>query len=65
MPPGPRRLLIHVGPPKTGTSAVQHYLRSEATPGLIYPEAGRWADGAHHNLVFNFFEDRSCPEVVA
>lgn len=65
MPAAPRRLLIHVGPPKTGTSAVQHYLRSEATPGLLYPEAGRWADGAHHNLVFNFFEDRRRPEVVA
>lgn len=65
MPAASRRLLIHVGPPKTGTSAVQHYLRSEQTPGLIYPEAGRWADGAHHNLIFNFFEDRRRPEVVA
>lgn len=65
MPTAPRRLLIHVGPPKTGTSAVQHYLRSEATPGLLYPQAGRWDDGAHHNLVFNFFEDRRRPEVVA
>jgi hypothetical protein len=60
-----RRLIIHVGPPKTGTSAVQHYLCGGATPGLLYPQAGRWEDGAHHNLVFNFFEDRRRPELLA
>jgi hypothetical protein len=59
-----RTLFLHVGPPKTGTSAVQHYLRSHKTPGLLYPEAGRWADGAHHNLVFNYFEDFRRAEVV-
>jgi hypothetical protein len=52
-----RVLYIHVGPPKTGTTAVQDVLRVHDNTVVIYPQAGRWADGSHHNLVFNFFRD--------
>lgn len=52
-----RILYIHVGPPKTGTTAVQDVLRVHDNAVVIYPQAGRWADGSHHNLVFNFFRD--------
>ena len=57
-------LFIHVGPPKTGTSAVQHLLRSHDDSVVIYPKTALWADGSHHNLVFNFYGDFRRPEVV-
>lgn len=59
-----RRLFIHVGPPKTGTSAVQHIFRTHDDSSLIYPKVGLWADGAHHNLVFNFYQEFTHPQVV-
>jgi len=52
-----RILYIHVGPPKTGTTAVQDVLRVHDNSVVIYPQAGRWAGISHHNLVFNFFRD--------
>jgi hypothetical protein len=60
-----RRLFIHVGPTKTGTSAVQHLLARHDGPDVLYPKVGQWSDGAHHNLVLNYFGDRSRPEMVA
>jgi hypothetical protein len=57
------RLFVHVGPPKTGTSAIQHVLRTHDDSSVVYPKVGLWRDGAHHNLVFNFFEDFARPEV--
>lgn len=45
---------MHCGPTKTGTSAIQAYLRSVPLPGLIYPETGQWPDGAHHKLIKAF-----------
>lgn len=48
----PRALILHCGPPKTGTSALQAHLTSNAPQGLLYPETGRWPDGAHHLLTF-------------
>jgi hypothetical protein len=57
-------LFIHVGPPKTGTSAIQHLLRSHDDSVVIYPKTALWADGSHHNLAFNFYADFRWPEVV-
>jgi hypothetical protein len=57
-------LFIHVGPPKTGTSAIQHLLRSHDDSVVIYPKTALWADGSHHNLAFNFYGDFRRPEVV-
>ncbi|MBV9584077.1 MAG: hypothetical protein JO213_04230 [Alphaproteobacteria bacterium] len=59
-----RKLLIHVGPAKTGTSAVQHVLRQHDNSLIVYPKVGLWADGAHHNLVFNFYGDFGRPEII-
>ena len=59
-----RVLYIHVGPPKTGTSAVQDVLRSQDNTVLVYPKCGQWGDGSHHNLVFNFFGDYARAETV-
>jgi hypothetical protein len=60
--PAPR-LFLHVGPEKTGTSAIQHILRQHDDTVVCYPKVGLWADGAHHNLVLNFFQNFSRPEV--
>ncbi|MFK7751702.1 MAG: hypothetical protein AB8B51_04060 [Sedimentitalea sp.] len=49
-----RRLILHCGPPKTGTSALQAHLIAAPPTGLTYPETGRWPDGAHHLLTFSF-----------
>ncbi len=43
---------MHVGAPKTGTSAVQHVLRSTPPRGLYYPQTGQWPDGSHHRIAF-------------
>ncbi|OYV34417.1 MAG: hypothetical protein B7Z80_21270 [Rhodospirillales bacterium 20-64-7] len=58
-----RRLILHAGPPKTGTTAVQEILAKSGDPSVFYPRVGLWHDGAHHNLVFNFYQDFARPEV--
>lgn len=45
-----RRLFLHIGPPKTGTSAFQAAACAQPPGGPLYPTTGRWADGAHHHL---------------
>ncbi len=59
-----RTLYLHLGPAKTGTSALQHILRHHDNTVVCYPKVGLWSDGSHHNLIFNFFEDYKRPEVV-
>jgi hypothetical protein len=59
-----RKLYIHVGPAKTGTSAIQLVLRAHDNTAVIYPKVGLFNDGSHHDLVFNYFEDYWHPEVV-
>ncbi len=59
-----RRLFIHAGPPKTGSSAVQHIFRTHDIPSVMYPKVGLWADGSHHNLMLNFYRDFNRPEVT-
>lgn len=60
----PRKLIFHIGPHKTGTSAVQRVLRTGGQRELLYPQVGLWeTDGAHHGLVFNFYRDFSRPDV--
>lgn len=50
-----RTLYVHVGPMKTGTSAIQHALRNHDNSVIVYPKVGLWDDGSHHGLVFKFF----------
>lgn len=49
-----RRLYIHLGPSKTGTSAIQGFFRDQVPTSILYPETGRWPDGSHHKLFFAF-----------
>jgi hypothetical protein len=59
-----RTLYLHLGPAKTGTSAVQHILSRHDGSIVLYPRVGLWPDGSHHNLVLNFFGDYQRPEVA-
>ncbi|MGO9376544.1 MAG: hypothetical protein ACLQBD_31235 [Syntrophobacteraceae bacterium] len=51
-----KTLYIHLGPPKTGTSAIQRFLSSNdellSEKGFHYIRACRWDDGGHHPLVW-------------
>src|SRR5215469_1440715 len=49
-----RTLYVHLGPRKTGTTAIQGLLRRHRDAPVIYPRVGLWPDGAHHGLVFKF-----------
>ena len=55
-------LFLHIGPPKTGTSAVQYLMEKQNDEQILYPRVGLWRDGSHHNMVFNFFKDFRRPE---
>ncbi|MEO0892613.1 MAG: hypothetical protein AAFY35_08475 [Pseudomonadota bacterium] len=48
----PRRLFLHLGPAKTGTSAVQAVFRNLDDARLTYPKTGQWPDGSHNLLSF-------------
>ena len=47
-----RRLFVHVGPAKTGTTAIQSLFRDLSDPALTYPAAGQWPDGSHNLIAF-------------
>lgn len=47
-----RKLFLHVGPPKTGTTAIQAYFSNIISSEIFYPKTGRWSDGSHHLLTF-------------
>ena len=59
-----RTLYLHLGPAKTGTSAVQYILSRHDSSIAFYPRVGLWPDGSHHNLVLNFLEDYQRPDLV-
>lgn len=59
-----RTVYLHLGPAKTGTSAVQYILSRHDGSIALYPRTGLWPDGSHHNLVLNFFGDYQRPEMV-
>jgi hypothetical protein len=52
---------VHLGPRKTGTSAIQSALRAHDNSIVIYPKVGLWGDGSHHGLVFSFFGEQRKP----
>jgi hypothetical protein len=52
----PKRICyVHIGPPKTGTSAIQRFLKENRTNllkyGYLVPESGQAVGGAHFALV--------------
>ncbi len=51
-----RKLILHCGHHKTGTSTLQTVFREAAaqTPDLLYPVSGRGKGLAHHNLALSF-----------
>jgi hypothetical protein len=61
---GSRRLIIHAGLHKTGTTAVQNFLSSIADPlrerGIFYPRAGvnQQLGHGHHNIAWQITRDR-------
>lgn len=55
------KLFVHIGPAKTGTSAIQHALGGDQD-AVLYPRTGQWWDKAHHNLAFNFLGEYRRPE---
>ncbi|HEX4157937.1 MAG TPA: hypothetical protein VHY79_05635 [Rhizomicrobium sp.] len=59
-----RTLYLHLGPAKTGTSAVQHILSHHDGSVVLYPRVGLWPDGSHHNLVLNYFGNYQRPDVI-
>ncbi|NKX46227.1 hypothetical protein [Roseicyclus persicicus] len=59
-----RRLFVHVGPPKTGTTAIQSLFRDLGDPRLAYPTAGQWPDGAHNLLTFALRGETSWGAIV-
>jgi hypothetical protein len=56
-----RRVLLHAGLHKTGTTVLQQFLVSAAdglrARGVLYPAAGRTGDG-HHNIAWQLAGDR-------
>ena len=50
----PRTLYLHVGPRKTGTSAIQGFLARHDNSVVFYPKLGGGGAGAHHELVRAF-----------
>ncbi len=48
-----RRLVLHIGVQKTGTSAIQKWFhdnrRALLKRGYYYPETGQWTDHSHHH----------------
>jgi hypothetical protein len=62
-----RTLYIHVGPPKTGTSAIQQALLNDqrsARPVVLYPQIGLSRGGSHNDLVGNLLGDDGHPSLV-
>lgn len=59
--PGRRRLIVHAGLHKTGTTALQLFLESAADElrehGILYPRSGR-IFAAHHNIAWQVTRDR-------
>jgi glycosyltransferase involved in cell wall biosynthesis len=52
-----KNLYIHIGLPKTGTSAIQKFFTNnedilKKKYNLYYPKLGRWVDGSHHEIAF-------------
>ena len=59
---GRRRVLLHAGLHKTGTTALQRFLASATDAlrarGALYPMAGRGSSDGHHNIAWQLAGDR-------
>ena len=61
-----KRLILHIGSHKTGTSAVQRaaddHRDTLLEQGLLYPKTGQWHDKSHHNWFFALWDGNSGSE---
>lgn len=48
-----RTIFVHVGPTKTGTSAIQSIMSRHDDSILVYPKIGMTKLGSHHDLVYS------------
>jgi hypothetical protein len=57
-----RRVLLHAGLHKTGTTVLQRFLASAAdglrAQGVLYPAAGQGSSDGHHNIAWQLAGDR-------
>ena len=60
----PRKLYLHVGPAKTGTTIIQSTLAEHDNSVVLYPKVGLAGSGAHHNLLWNFHGQRGRRQFV-
>lgn len=60
----PRRLYVHVGPKKTGTTAIQTVLSQHDGSIVLYPRSGRGdsEQKSHHPIVLGLFEGTGGPK---
>lgn len=56
-----KKLFVHIGMAKTGTSAIQSFMHINRKKllelGVLYPIAGQFPDHSHHELAFAFSPD--------
>jgi hypothetical protein len=56
-----KKLYVHIGMAKTGTSAIQSFLHTNRDElikqGVLYPLSGQFPDHSHHELAFAFSPD--------
>ncbi len=63
-----KRLILHIGSHKTGTSAVQRaaddHRNALLEQGLLYPKTGQWHDKSHHKWAFALWDETSGPKTL-
>src|SRR5438046_7962287 len=56
-----RKLYLHVGPPKTATSTIQHILKTHDNAVVLYPAKGIAGGCGHAGLVRAVYGDAARP----
>jgi hypothetical protein len=63
-----KRLILHIGSHKTGTSVVQRAAHEHRDAlldqGVLYPKTGQWHDKSHHKWAFAFWKNEGGPDTL-